>query len=328
MKDATFRRRALLGLAAAALPAMQARAATTIDRPARIVVGLPPGLGTDVLARLLAEELRGRYAPQVVVENRPGASVRLAVELVKAAPPDGTTMLMTPLPVMTLTPAAFPRTTRYDPIADFAPVATIGAVRFCWMVRPDHPARTLEDFLSWARARGGASFAPPVLGAPQHMIGLAVGRLSGTPLTAVSYRGSGPAMQDLLAGQIDAFIGITADGVPAARAGQVRLLAVSGTSRLASLPAVPTLAEAGFPGLPEDEGAGAVLLPAGASPGLVEALHQAVRTAVAAPALRDRLATAETMPLVLSPAELSARMRSEAAAYAELVRENGFKPEE
>src|SRR3954451_3822534 len=181
--DISMTRRGALTLGATGLLARSARAATTIDRTAKIVIGLPPGAGMDVFARLLAEHLRGRYAPQVVVENRPGASVRLAVDFVKAAPPDGATILMTPLTVMTLTPNAFPRTTRYDSLADFAPVATIGVSRFCWLVRASHPAATLPEFLAWARAKGGATFAPPVLGAPQHLIGLAVSRLSGVPLT-------------------------------------------------------------------------------------------------------------------------------------------------
>src|SRR4051794_18489492 len=198
--DIGMTRRGALALGATAFLARPALAATIIDRTAKIVIGLPPGAGMDVFARLLAEHLRGRYAPQVVVENRPGASVRLAVEAVKAAPPDGATMLMTPLTVMTLTPNAFPKTTRYDSLADFAPVATIGVSRFCWLVRTDHPARTLSEFWAWAKAKSGATFAPPVLGAPQHMIGRAVSRLSGGPLTAVSYCGSGPAMQDLYAG--------------------------------------------------------------------------------------------------------------------------------
>ncbi len=321
-------RRGALALGAAGFLTRQARAAPTIDRGARIVVGLSPGAGTDVLARLLAEQLRGRYAPQVVVENRPGASARLAAEAVKASAPDGATVLMTPLPVMTLTPVAFPKTTRYDPLADFAPVATVGVVRFCWLVRADHPAKTLPEFLAWAKDRGGASFAPPVLGAPQHLIGLAVSRRSGAPLTAVSYRGLGPAMQDLYAGQIDAVVGITSYGVPAARDGRVRMLAVSGTRRLAAAPEVPTLAEAGFPGLPDDEGTGAVLLPAGAAPALVDALHGAVGEAVGASALREWFAATETTPMVLSPAALAERIRAERAGYAEMVRANGFNPEE
>ncbi len=324
----TTTRRAALALGAAGVLATPARAMPTIDRPARVVVGLSPGAGTDVLARLLAEPLRGRWAPQVVVENRPGASARLAVEHVKAAAPDGATVLVTPLPVLTLLPSAFPRTTRYDPVSDFAPAATIGTVRFCWLVRADHPAATLPEFLAWAKAKGGANFAPPVPGAPQHLIGLAVSRRSGVPLTAVPYRGLAPAMQDLYAGQLDAVVGITSYGIPAVRDGRVRMLAVSGAERLAAAPGVPTLAEVGFPGLPEDEGTGAVLLPAGAAPALVEALNGAVREAVGTPALREWFAATETTPLVLSPAALAARIRAERGGYAELVRSVGFSPEE
>ncbi|WP_137128073.1 tripartite tricarboxylate transporter substrate binding protein [Roseomonas sp. HF4] len=321
-------RRGALALGALAGMARTAEATTTLDRTARIVIGLPPGGPYDTLARLLAEQLRGRWAPQVIVENRPGASVRLAAEAVKAAAPDGATILLTPLPVMTLTPVAMPRTTRYDPFTDFTPVATIGVTRFCWLVRADHPARDLPAFLAWARGRGGATFAPPVVGAPQHLIGLAVSQRSGVPLTAVSYRGAAPALQDLLGGQIDSYIGVLGDGIPAVRGGLARMLAVSGSRRLDSLPDVPALMEAGFAELPEDEATGAVMLPAGAADRVVMALHAAVVEAVAAAPLRQRLATTETAPQVLAPNDLAARMRAERALYESIVRATGFRPEE
>lgn len=152
-------------------------AAPAVEGTTRIVVGAAPGGGADILGRLPAEPLSGRYATQVIVLNRPGASSRSAIEVVKAAPPDGTTVLLRPMPVLTLFPHVLPRTTRYDTLADFTPVTTIGGRAYGFAVQADHPARDLPGFIAWARDHPGASFAPPVLGAPQHMLGLAfVGR--------------------------------------------------------------------------------------------------------------------------------------------------------
>jgi tripartite-type tricarboxylate transporter receptor subunit TctC len=166
MTHAEIGRRGALSFATAAALIRPATAAPTLDRPARIIVGSAPGGGSDIVARLMAEQLRGTYAPQVVVENRPGASTRLGVDAVKTATPDGTTILQTPMPVMSLFPHVFPKSTRYDALVDFIPVATIGELPYGLVVRADHPARHLPDFIEWGRGRGSATFAPPVPGAP------------------------------------------------------------------------------------------------------------------------------------------------------------------
>jgi len=316
--------RTLPVLAAAPSPA---RAQPVAGRPARILIGVPPGGGMDIVARLYAEALRERYAPQVVVENRPGASTRLAVEAVKAAPPDGTTILQTPLPVMTLFPHVFPRTTRYDALTDFVPVAVIGTVGYGWVVRADHPASTLVEFLAWARERGGSTFAPPVIGAPQHMIGLEVARRSGVPLTAVSYRGGPAALQDVLSGQLASVISTMGDVTPLLQGGQTKLIAVSTRTRLTSWPSAPTLGESGFGGLPEDE-AYALLLPAGASAERVTALYRAVVDAAGTAAVRDGLARLEMTVQTLSPADTAARIRAERDQWAPIVRAVGFNADD
>src|SRR5690349_11144639 len=178
-------RRSLLALLSAGSVAAAGQASPTLDRTARIVVGAPPGGGTDTVARLLAERLSGRYAPQVIVENRPGASSRLGAEAVKASASDGGTMLICPMPVLALFPHVLPRTTRYDPLKDFTPVATVGELSYGFVVPRDHPARDLAGFIDWAKAKGDVSFAPPVAGAPQHMLGLAFARDAGLTFTVV-----------------------------------------------------------------------------------------------------------------------------------------------
>src|SRR5919112_4965278 len=189
-------RRAALGTlaAGAALPWVQVRRAVaqqnpTLDRIARMIVGYPPGGPTDTIARLVAERLRGRYAPQVIIDNRAGAAGRLGVEAAKAAQPDGTTVLMTPGTVLTIFPHVYPRTTRYNALKDFVPVSPICASPYAFAVRADHPARDLAGFAAWARKEGDAvPFASPAAGAGPHFFGVKMARNLGVQLTHVPYR--------------------------------------------------------------------------------------------------------------------------------------------
>jgi tripartite-type tricarboxylate transporter receptor subunit TctC len=320
------RRNAFLApLAALAAPR---RANAAVDRLARIIVGSPAGSGTDTIARLLAGALVDtRYAPGVIVENRPGASSRLAAEAVKAAAPDGATILQAPMPVLTLSPHVFPRTTRFDPIADFEAATTIGELCYGLVVRADHPAQDLAGFIAWARERGGATFSPPVLGAPQHMLGLMLSRAAGMSVTVVPYRGGALAQTDLLGGRIDSFMSHMAELAPNVRAGRTRLLAVTSSERLRSLPEVPTFAEAGFVQLTATE-AFCLMLPAKTPARVREALHQAVKAALAQPDIAERLERLELTPMALSPAATAARIHTELAAWEPVVRASGFTAEE
>ena len=323
MDTARLGRRGVLGALTMAAGLPRADAATTLDRPARILVGSPPGGGTDLSARMLAEQLRDHYAPQVVVENKPGASTRLASEAVKAAAPDGLTLLVAPVPVMTLFPHVFPKTMRYDVAVDFTPVTTLGTVAYGWVVRMDHPARTLPEFLAWARGKGGATFAPPVIGAPQHMMALDIARRAKVGLTPVSYRGALLAQQDMIAGQIESVVAHMGDLAGLLQGRQTRLLAVSTPQRLPSWPDAETFAEAGFPGLPQDEAIG-LFLPARVPAPLVEALFRATAEAVAAPAMQAGLTRLEYRPGTLPQAAFAERIRAEREAWGPIVQATGF----
>lgn len=321
------RRRAVLMIGPIALSLPGGAAGQALQDTARIVVGAAPGGGADTLARLIAEPLAGRYAPQVLVINRPGASSRLAPEAVKAAAPDGATILLGPMPVLTLFPHVLPRTTRYDTLADFTPVTTVGEVAYGLVVAANHPARDLPDFLERARRQEGFTFAPPVLGAPQHMLGLTLARQAGVTFTVVPYRDATGPVQDLLGGRVESFMSHMAQLAPHVREGRMRLLAVSSETRLDSFPAVPTFAEQGFPGLTATE-AFSVMLPRAAPERVVNALHEAVAAAVADRGLRERLARLEVSPLALTPAATAARIRGEYAAWAPIVAASGFRAEE
>jgi tripartite-type tricarboxylate transporter receptor subunit TctC len=326
MNRSSLSRRLLLALPAAAL-AGRADANSPLDRTARIIVGAAPGGGTDRVARVLAEHFAGRYAPQVIVENRPGASSRLGAEAVKAAAPDGATLLICPMPVLALFPHVMPRTTRYDPIADFTPAGTVGELAYGFVVGRGHPATDLRSFIDWARAKGDISFAPPVAGAPQHMLGLTLMRAAGLHATVVTYRASTLAFPDLIAGRLDCYMSHMAEVAPQVRGGQVRLLAVSSEGRLGGFPDTATFVEQGFPQMTGGEGF-AVMLPARAPQPVVAALNAAIAEAVADPTVRDRLAQLEMTPMVLSPGATAARLAAEFAAWGPTVRASGFTPEE
>ncbi len=315
---------------ALALPALllarTGRAAPALERTARILVGAAPGGATDLLARLLAEQIAGLYAPAVVVENKPGASSRIAAEAARMAVPDGTTLLLNPSPVLTLFPHSMPRTTRFRP-ADFTPVTTLGEMSYGLVVRSEHPAQNLAGLIDWAKARGEVDFAPPVLGAPQHLLGMVFAAAAGLRFNVIAYRTAAQSMLDLLAGQVPVSMSHMAEISGPLRAGRLRLLAVTSAARLANLPEVPTFAEAGFPQVTGGE-AYLISLPAAAPAAVVASLHAAVAAAAERPALRERQAQMQLAALTLSPAATAARLREEFDHWGRLVAQTGFRAEE
>lgn len=318
-------RRAALGLVAAAAPA--SLRAQPLARNARLIVGFPPGGSSDVVARLYAEHLRGAYAPQVIVEGRVGAAGRIAVEFVKNADADGTTVLQTPASMLTLQPHVFPREVRYDALTDLIPVSTVCSYPFAFAVPKDHPAQDLAGWVAWAKAqRRDLPWASPAAGSAPHFMGIMLAKRSGLEMTHVPFRGAAPAVQDLIAGRLTCFIGVLGDVSPHQGEG-LRLLAVSSAARNPRFPTVPTFDELGYPELNKDEWFGA-LLPAGTPAPVVEALHRAIRVAAARPdmvAALDRLEYAPTTSA--TPADFAARIRSERDAWATVVRDSGFRPE-
>lgn len=323
MTIAISRRAALALPVALALPAH----AQTLQRPARVVIGFPPGGSSDVVARLYAERLRGAFAPQVVVDGRVGAAGRIAVEFVKAADPDGTTWLQTPASMLTLQPHVFPREVRYDALTDLIPVSTVCSYPFAFAVPKDHPAQTLPAWIDWAKAqRRELPWASPAAGSAPHFMGIVLAKKAGIEMTHVPFRGAAPAVQELIAGRLTCFIGVLGDVSPQQGEG-LRMLAVSSPARNPRFPSVPTFAELGHADLNKDEWFGA-LLPAGTPVPVVQALHRAIVAAAATPemiAALDRLEYAPTTSA--SPAEFTARIRQERDDWGAVVRESGFRPE-
>jgi tripartite-type tricarboxylate transporter receptor subunit TctC len=319
-------RRATLGLIAAGAVASTTQA-QTVTRTARLVIGFPPGGSSDIVARLYAEKLRGRFAPQVIVDGRPGAAGRIAVEAVKAAEADGTTILQTPASMLTVQPHVFPREVRYDALTDFIPVSTVCSFPFGFGVPMNHPARSLDEWVAWARAQPNETpWASPAAGSVPHFTGIMLARKLNLRLTHVPYRGGAPAVQDVIAGRLPLFIGVLSEMLPHEGTG-LRILAVTSATRFAKIPNVPTLAELGHPERTAEEWFGA-LLPANTPAATVAGLHAAIVSASREPDLVVALERLEFVNTTsATPQAFADQIRRERDMWRDVVRESGFTPE-
>ncbi|WP_431284600.1 tripartite tricarboxylate transporter substrate-binding protein [Humitalea sp. 24SJ18S-53] len=318
------RRTALMALGAAALarPAFAQPAGRTV----RALLGWPPGGSSDIVARTYAEKMRGTLAPNIVVENRPGAGGRIALEAAKAAPADGSLYIQTPASMLTIYPHLY-RTLRYDALTDFTPVTTVCAFPFALTVRADHPAKTLAEFIAWGRGRPQIDWASPSPGTMPHFLGVQFARQTGLAMNHIPYRGGAPVMTDVLAGVITAGINVLSEPTPFHLGGQMRILAISSPQRVARLPDVPTFAESGFAEFTQQEWFG-ILLPAGAAPAVLNPLHAALVAASQTAEVRDVLTRLEFSTETMTPTAFAERIRTERDFWGPIVAASGFRPEE
>ncbi|MBL8377957.1 MAG: Bug family tripartite tricarboxylate transporter substrate binding protein [Burkholderiales bacterium] len=303
--------------------------AQTLQRNARIIVGFPPGGSSDTVARLLAERLRGVYAPQVLVENRPGGGGRLAAETVKAADPDGTTILITPASIMTIYPHVY-RKLNYDGFTDFAPVTRVVSFPLGFSVGPAVPAsvRNLAEFVQWARAQGKPiAYGSPSAGSVPHFTGVTIGRALGIPVNHIPYKGGAPAIQDLLGGQIPCSINVISEPLQHHIAGKLRILAQTGPTRSPHVPDVPTFTEAGFRDVSVREWFGA-FLPVRTPAATVTALNAALRDAVRTKEIIDGFGRFAFDAENDTPADFLREMRSMHDTWGPVIKSTGFTADE
>jgi tripartite-type tricarboxylate transporter receptor subunit TctC len=302
--------------------------AQTLKKPAHIIVGFPAGGGTDVIARILADRLRGSYAPTVLVENKPGAAARIAVEYVKNAEPDGSVLLFTPDFPITVYPHSF-RSLNYDPLHDLVPVAPAARSMLTYNVGAAVPdsVRTLKDFVAWCQANPSkAAYGTTAAGGTPHFVGMMFAAAAGIPMTAVHYRGGAPALQDLIGGHVASSVNPISESLTQAKAGTLRILAVTGPQRSTFLPDIPTMVEAGYDVVVASWLG--LFAPAKTPNGIVDGLSAAVAEAVKSPHMIENLAKVGNEPHYQAPADFAATVRADLARWGPVVKASGFVAED
>jgi tripartite-type tricarboxylate transporter receptor subunit TctC len=310
------------------LRALAQTSAPVINKPVRIIVGFPAGGGTDVIARILADRLRGPYASTVLVENKPGAAARLAVEHVKNSEGDGSTMLFTPDFPITLYPHSF-RSLNYDSLRDFTPVAPAAKSMLTYNIGPAVPesVKTLAQYVEWCKANlAKAAYGTTSAGGTPHFVGLMLANEAHVPMSAVHYRGGAPALQDLIGGHVPASVNPISESMTQAKAGTIRILAVTGARRSSFLPDVPTMSEAGF-NVVVQSWLG-VFVSSKTPPEIVNALGAAIGAAVKSPQMIENLSQVGNEPWFQTPAEFAATVRADVARWGPVVKASGFVAED
>ena len=291
-----------------------------------IVTGFAAGGTSDTICRRLAQKLSPEFAKAAVVENRTGAGGQIAIGYVKGRPADGTAILQTPTSMLTIYPHIYKKLP-YDFATDLTPVSLGCSFDFGFAVGPSVPAsvKTVPDFLAWAKANPtGANFGSPAAGSTPHFIGALLGKGAGVELKHAAYRGTQPAMLDLLGGNVSAVSGPVGDITQHLASGKVRILGVSGEKRSRFAPDVPTFGEQGIPDMAHSEWF-AFFLPAKASPELVARLNASMRAALASKDVIDGLATFGLEAMSSSPQELAEIIKKDTAKWGPIVKKVGFK---
>ena len=310
---------ALLLALALALPA------AAQDRTLKIILGFPPGASSDLLTRLLADKLRVSLGQTVIVENRPGAGGIVGNETVKAAPADGSTILLTPFATMVAYPHSHGAALRYDPFADYEPIAHLSNFQLAFLVNAELPARTVPEYAALVKKEPKlGDYASAAAGSLPHYFGVMFAKAAGLEMTHVPYRGTAPALQALAGGEVKAAMFVLADALTLVRSGKARVLAVSGARRSDLAPDVPTFKELGY-GI-EGNGWYALYGPAKTPKDVIERYAKAATDAIRAPDMKQRLEQMGLEPTGLGPAELAAIHRSDYDRWGPVIRASGFKP--
>jgi tripartite-type tricarboxylate transporter receptor subunit TctC len=326
MKPPHRRRFLHLAAGAAALPAVSrvARAQAYPTRPVRVVVPFAPGGASDVVARLMSQHLSERLGQQFVVENRPGGGSNIGTEAVAHAPPDGYALLM--IDTSPVINASLYEKLNFNFVRDIAPVATINRVPLVMEVNPSVPARTLPDFIAYARANPGKiNMASAGNGTPSHLAGELFKLMTGVAMTHVPYRGAAPATTDLLGGHVQVFFTGVANAVEYIKAGKLRALAITTTTRLEVLPEIPTIGD--FVQGYEASNWYGIGAPKGTPAEIIDKLNKEINAALVDPQLKARLAELGTTVLMGSPTDFGKLIADESEKWAKVVKFSGAKPE-
>ena len=293
------------------------------QRPVRVLVGFAPGGTVDIVARLVMPKVSEALGQTVIVDNRAGASGNIATELCARAAPDGYTTLLVN-PALAISASAY-RKLGYDAVRDLAPVGMVANSSHLLIVHPSLPVRSVKELIALAKAKPGQlNFSSGGQGNADHLPGELLKSMTGIDIVHIPYKGGAPAAADLVAGQVSMYFAGIAVGLPLAKAGRARGLAVTTKRRSPLAPDMPTMDESGVPGFETALWVG-MFAPAATPPAIVARLNAEVRKAVNAPELRDRLIAIGAEPLTGTPEELGSYLRNEIDKYGKVVRQIGLK---
>ncbi|MFM9980174.1 MAG: Bug family tripartite tricarboxylate transporter substrate binding protein [Burkholderiales bacterium] len=296
------------------------------DKTLRIVLGYPPGASSDLLTRLLAERMRPLLGGQtVIVENKAGGGGIVGNETVKAAPPDGSTLLLTPIATMAAFPHSHGANLRYDPFKDFEPVAHLTNFQLSLLLNSDLPAKNVAEYIALVKKDPKlGDYASAAAGSLPHYFGVLFSKAAGIEMTHIPYKGTGPALQALAGGEVKAAMFVLADALTLVRSGKARVVAVSGSVRSGLAPEVPTFKELGYS--IEGNGWFALFAPAKTPKDVIDRYARAAIEVIRAPDMKQRLEQMGLEPTGLGPGELGAILKADYDKWGPVIRASGFKP--
>lgn len=295
----------------------------------RMIIGFPPGGGVDSALRPLVQGMNDSYPGGLIIEAKPGAASRLAVEYVKNSPPDGSTILFTPDFSLTLAPYSFKKI-NYDPIADFSPVSIVNSSPLVFCVGPSVPesVKTPGEFIAWCKLNPGlAAYASSGAGAAPHFTGVMFAKAANYPLLHVPYKGNAPALVDVMGGQVASIFSSLGETLPRLSTSRLRAIATTGLKRSRFLPDVPTMVELGYSDLVCEPWLG-LFMPANTPRSIVLKTSALVNEALKLPSLRESFAKQGSDPILSTPENTSALLKSDLIRWGNIVKDSGFIPEE
>jgi tripartite-type tricarboxylate transporter receptor subunit TctC len=309
-----------------ALSAHAQSAAPYPSRPVTVVVPFPPGGGTDVGARLIAQKLSLKWGQPVIVENRGGAAGRVGAELVAKAKPDGYTLLVGNVGTQSVNPALYKKMP-YDPDKAFAPIGMIAELPLVMLVTPSLPWKSVKDVVEAAKKDPGKiTFASSGAGGAPHLAGEIFQQASGTKMLHVAYKGGGPAALDLMAGHVNIYFGTVLESVGHVKSGKLKGLGVTSATRSPALQELPTIAESGFAGFDTGSWIG-MLAPAGTPASIINKISADLREVLALPDTKNTLITQGATPWPMTPEQFAQRIKSDQARYGRIIAENNLSAE-
>jgi tripartite-type tricarboxylate transporter receptor subunit TctC len=295
------------------------------EQPIRIVMPYPAGGAGDATVRMIAESMRTTLQRPVIVENKPGAAGRLGVQAVKEAPADGTVLLFTPIAPMAVFPHTFEKL-GYDPVADFTPISQVAMFDLGIAVGAKVPSNSLAELVAWLKENPSqAAYGSPAAGSLPHFFAVLFARTANLDLRHVPYKGNPQAIADLIGGHLPIFFTSTPDFVEQHKAGRIRVLATSGTQRSASLPDVPTFAEAGY--RIRGEGWYGIYAPARTPPETVAQLNAAIVSALRVPEVKTRMMALGLRPTGTSGLEFARIQKADLDLWGPVIKASGFTPQ-